>query len=169
VSYLFWHAKRNYFHICITKFLDSSAKSFFPYVLFKYFMFFPFVTKKKEIREIQKTHSAPLITAIGLNASRKVSDYRVPRAREGETKGKRWMYLPCATVLRSSDKFVVPSCCGQHQPVRIYEVRRFNSGALLQARWYIARMSLPWMCDKVTKNENIVVHINDFIERAWES
>lgn len=92
------------------------------YILHEYFTFL-FVShsdeKKKEIGKIQKTNSAPLITAIGRTRVGKypITEYHV-REREkgggrgGEMKGKKWMYLSCATVPRSTDKFVVPSCCG---------------------------------------------------------
>lgn len=117
----------------------SSSRHFFSYVsrsnISRFLPFCLALRRKKEIGEIQKTDSVQLITrAIGLDASRKVSDYVVPRARARETRGRRWMYLPCATAPRNSDKFVVPSCCGQHRPARIYEVRRFNGDAPLQAR-----------------------------------
>lgn len=124
--------------------------------------FFPCLSPTKKRNQKDTKDSVPLITAIGSDASWKVSDYGISRARE--PKGRRWMYLPCATVPWSSDKFVAPSCCGQHRPARIYEVRWFNGGAPLQTRWCIARMGLPWVRDRVMENENIVVHIDDFIE-----
>lgn len=80
------------------------------------------------------------------------------------------MYLPCATAPRSSDKFVVPSSCGQHRPAWIYEVRRFTTVVHRCRRgdvmYYTDELT---MADRVTEKENILVHIDDFIEREKAS